>query len=96
LVKDSLRTHQTLAFVIALLASESVFVLRHAVRLLEMLAIKCECAWKLNEAQKQILNDALPRVQRRLLETQVWSGTYATEGFVTVDMFQRIAHHPRV
>lgn len=65
-------------------------------RLLELLASKCECPWKLNESQKQFLNDYLPRVQHNLLETNAWAGTYATEAFVTIDMFQRIAQHPRV
>ncbi|ETO26160.1 hypothetical protein RFI_10978, partial [Reticulomyxa filosa] len=69
------------------------FVMRRAVRLLSLLADQCECAWKLNESQKNLLIDYIPRVQHHLLETNSWSSIYATDTFITQDMFHSIAHH---
>lgn len=96
LVKDVLRSYQALAFVIALLNSASVFVLRRTIRLLSLLASKCECHWKLSDPQKQILRDCIPRAQSNLLNNRTWSSTYATSAFVTIEMFQKITSHPKM
>jgi len=95
LIKDVLRSYQMLAFIIALLNSESMFVLRRAVRLLSLVAEQCHIPWKLNDSQKHMLNKCMPRVQYLLLETNTWSATYATQAFVTKDMFRRIGLHPK-
>jgi len=94
--KDFLRSNQILAFIIALLNSASVFVVRRTIRLLSLLASKCECPWKLSESQRQILRDCIPRAQSNLLNNRTWSSTYATSAFVTIEMFQKITSHPKM
>jgi len=96
LVKNVLRSNQILAYIIGLLNCECAFVLRHTVRLLSLLESQCGCPWKLNQAQKRVLINCMPTVQHHLLEAHTWSSTYATEGFITKDMFQRIGQHIKV
>jgi len=89
-VAQFLRSLPMLAIIIRLLNCTSVFVLRRAVRLLSLLAGQCRSPWKLNELQKKILTERVPCVQSHLLKNNAWYGTYATESFITRDMFRCI------